>query len=109
MERHSPDPANELRMVPGHQGPAEPGKLFEELVLPILDDLYRLACRMESDPHRGEDLLQEGLLLGFRKFAQLRNPGSFRAWMASILRRTWLNRRRTQSEVLSLDEGALEA
>src|SRR6266581_8203378 len=109
MERRARDPAKELRMVHGQRGPLEPGKLFEELVLPIMDDLYRLACRMELDPHRGEDLLQEGLILGFRKFAQLRSPGSFRAWMASILRHTWLNRRRARSQTLSLDAGAADA
>ena len=49
------------------QTPPEPERLFEELVLPCLDDLYRVACRMERDPNYAEDLLQQSLLIGFRQ------------------------------------------
>jgi len=86
---------------PGHQ------KLFEELVLPCLDDLYRVARRLESDPDRASDLLQQALLVGFQKFGQLRNQESFRAWLVTILRRTQLNRWRTPSRETALDEDTL--
>ena len=59
----------------------------------MLDDLYRLACRFEADPQHAQDLLQEALLMGFRKFHQLRNLGSFRPWISSIVRNTHFNRR----------------
>jgi RNA polymerase sigma-70 factor (ECF subfamily) len=81
--------------------------LFEELVLPCLDDLYRAARRLERDPDLAGDLLQQALLVGFQRFHQLRSRESFRAWMVTILRRTHLNRVRTPSREISLDEGAL--
>lgn len=87
--------------------PPRPDRLFEELVLPRLDDLYRVACRLERDPERAQDLLQEALLLGFRRFRQLRNQESFRAWLVSILRRTHFNRRRTPSRTVPLEEEKL--
>jgi RNA polymerase sigma factor (sigma-70 family) len=75
--------------------------LFVELVLPVLDDLYRVACRLEGDRERAQDLLQEALLLGYRKLDQLEEPRSFRVWAVRILRRVFLNsRRRTREEPL---------
>ena len=68
-----------LRVIPGDAGRSAADKLFEELALPVLDDLYRLACRYEPDRANAQDLLQEALLAGFRKFDQLRQPSSFRA------------------------------
>ena len=80
-------------MIPGGPGHRGNGRVFEELALPLLDDLYRLACRLEGDPHDAQDLVQDALLTGFRKFHQLRDPRAFRAWISSILRNTHLNRR----------------
>ena len=88
---------------PGHE------RLFEELVLPCLDDLYRVACRFERDGERAQDLLQQGLLIGFLKFRQLRNQESFKPWLVSILRRTHLNRLRTPGRETSLDEETMPA
>ena len=82
-------------------------RLFEELVLPCLDDLYRVACRLERDRELAKDLLQRALLIGFERFRQLRNQGSFKPWLVSILRRTHLNRVRTPPRESSLDEAAL--
>lgn len=75
--------------------------LFVELVLPLLDDLYRVACRLEGDRDRAQDLLQEGLLVAYRKLDQLEEPRSFRVWAVQILRRVFLNsRRRIREEPL---------
>ena len=84
-------------------------RLFEELVLPCLDDLYRVACRLERNPDGAEDLLQQTLLIGFQKFRQLRDQGSFRPWLVRILRRTHLNRVRRPSREASFDEWDLPA
>ncbi len=75
--------------------------------MPCLDDLYRVACRLERDPDHAEDLLQQALLIGFQKFRQLRSQGSFRAWLVSILRRTHLNRWRSRTREISLDQETL--
>ena len=78
--------------------PDRTGRLFEELALPVLDRLYQLACRLETDPHKAEDLLQEALLTSFRKFHQLKNPNAFHAWTGRILRHTFLNQRSRKSQ-----------
>ena len=80
-----------LQLVPGGKQPDQTGKLFEELALPVLDRLYQFACRLEKDPHKAEDLLQEALLTGFRKFHQLKNPDAFQTWASRILRHAFLN------------------
>lgn len=73
-------------------------------MIPLLDDFYRVACRLERDPDRAEDLLQDALLHGFRKFGQLRAESSFRAWMGRILVRTHLNTRRRRTREIALLE-----
>lgn len=84
-------------------------RLFEELALPALDDLYAFACRLERDPAAAADLLHDALLTGFRKFFQLNSTPSFQSWMAAIVRRTFLNRHRRKGRSVPLSEAALEA
>lgn len=86
----------DLHLLPGGKEP-QTDKLFEELALPVLDRLYQLACRLEGDPQKAEDLLQEALLTGFRKFHQLKTPDSFHAWTSRILRHTFLNQHHRRS------------
>ena len=97
------------RRIPNKDMSTDSRKLFEELALPILDDLFRFACRLESDAHRAEDLVQDALLRGFRKFRQLRDAASFRAWMIKILYRRFLNQRDRQRYELSATEEELDA
>ncbi len=87
-----------------HEGGAGP---FEELVLPLLDDLYRFARRLEGDDERAADLLQDALLVACRKFRQLERPASFRAWMGRIVYRTFLNRHRRRPVEVDLDVAGL--
>lgn len=54
-------------------------ELFAELALPALDDLYRLACRLEREPDRARDLVQEALLVGLRDSSPARAPPNTRA------------------------------
>jgi RNA polymerase sigma-70 factor (ECF subfamily) len=96
-------------MSPRGQQPADMRKRFEVLVRPLLDDLFRVACCLESDRESAEDLLQETLLVGFRRFQQLREWKSFRAWMTKILRRRFLNRRRRVFEEISMDMEGLNS
>lgn len=87
-----------LNVVPGNASVGPKPELFAELALPILDDLYRLACRLERDPDRAGDLLQDALVLGLRKLDALERTGSFRAWAARIVYRVFLNSRRGRRE-----------
>lgn len=80
-------------------------KPFEELLLPVLNDLFRTAYALEGDPVEAEDLLQETVLQGFRKFDQLRTAKNFRAWMTMILRRSFLNRRSRRHPEVPLEDG----
>jgi RNA polymerase sigma-70 factor (ECF subfamily) len=79
-------------------------KQFEELLIPLMDGLYRLACRLERDSDRAQDLLQDSLLKGFRSFQKLQIPTSFRPWMGRILYRTFLDRHRGDKVEISIEE-----
>jgi len=64
---------------------------FERLLRSEQRALYGFALKLTRDPVRAEDLLQQSLLTGLRRFDQLRDPGAFRVWMSRILLRTWQN------------------
>lgn len=84
--------------------PENTNKQFEELLVPLMDDLYRLACRLERDSDRAQDLLQDSLLKGFRNFGKLQTQASFRPWMGRILYRTFLDRHRRNIVEEPIDE-----
>lgn len=65
---------------------------FDRLVEPLLGDLGRFSRRLARDPNDAEDLLQEGLLAGFRRCAKLRNDGAFRVWMFRTIYSVHLDR-----------------
>lgn len=47
-------------------------------------------CRkLEDNREKGDDLLQESLLLGLRKFNQLREEAAFKAWLYKIIMSTF--------------------
>ena len=107
MTRRLPEDWRGLAPLEDQSGKSDRGKLFEELALPALDDLYRVACRLEGDPARAGDLFQEALLVAFRKFSQLGRASSFRAWAVTILRRTYFNLHRRAEPIVSMaDAGA---
>jgi RNA polymerase sigma-70 factor (ECF subfamily) len=94
---------------PGQPGSSAAKDRFAQLLAPVLDDLSRLACRLERDPDRALDLLQEGILTAYRRFHQLERGDSFRAWLAQIVRRTFFNsRRRREGPWSALDESCDE-
>lgn len=65
---------------------------FDRLVTPHLEDLGRFARRLTRDPNDAEDLLQEGLLAGFRRCSKLREDGAFRVWMFRTIYSVHLDR-----------------
>jgi RNA polymerase sigma-70 factor (ECF subfamily) len=77
---------------------------FEELALPHLKALYRLAFRMTGDTTAAEDLVQETYLKAFQSFASLRSTGSFRPWLFQILSRLATDRYRSTRREAPLDE-----
>lgn len=83
---------------------------FEEVALVHLDALYRSALWLTQNRAEAEDLVQEACLRGFRNFHRF-NPGTnCRAWLLTILRNIFLNRRRrAEREVLEEDAAVWES
>ncbi len=83
---------------------------FTELVMPHLDDAFRLARWLTSSPHDAEDVVQEAFLRAFSGIAGF-NHGNARAWILTIVRRTcytWLAKNRPKALVFSDDLEAVE-
>jgi RNA polymerase sigma-70 factor, ECF subfamily len=87
-------------------------KRFRELVLPYLDDAYRLAKWLSGNGADAEDIVQEATL---RALAALETtvPLKARAWWLAIVRNTaltWMGRHRPKALVLvGDDDAALDA
>jgi RNA polymerase sigma-70 factor, ECF subfamily len=72
---------------------------FERLVEPVLGNLHRFALRLTRDPVAAEDLLQQALLRGLGRLAQLHDDGAFLVWQSRVLYTTFLNARPRRSDV----------
>ncbi len=78
---------------------------FEEITLPHLNGLYRLAVRLTGNSQNAEDLVQETYLKALRAFSTLRHPERVRAWLFQILSRQVMDQRRREArEAVSENE-----
>jgi RNA polymerase sigma-70 factor (ECF subfamily) len=77
---------------------------FEELTLPHLESLYRLAVRLTGDACAAEDLVQETYLKALQSFASLREPRRTRAWLFQILSRLVIDRYRASGREVPVDD-----
>jgi RNA polymerase sigma-70 factor, ECF subfamily len=66
---------------------------FEELALPLFDQLYNFAHWLTHDRTEAEDLVQETYTKALRGFSSFQQGTNFRAWMYRILRNTFLSSR----------------
>ena len=66
---------------------------FEELSLPLFDQLYNFARWLTQDTTEAEDLVQETYAKALRGFSTFQAGTNFRAWMFRILRNSFLNTR----------------
>jgi len=73
------------RAAVGHD--VESRRRFEELTVPHLGALYRLAVKLTGDRTAAEDLVQEAYLKALTAFATLRDPGRVKPWLFQILSR----------------------
>jgi RNA polymerase sigma-70 factor (ECF subfamily) len=95
--------------------PDQAARQFNELVLPHLDLVYRIAFKLAGSPHEAEDLVQETFFRAYRSFGQfeLREYGA-KPWLLKILHNAFFTRRGQQNrapslmEDLSLDDFAAE-
>jgi RNA polymerase sigma-70 factor, ECF subfamily len=66
---------------------------FEELAMPLFDQLYNFAHWLTRDREEAEDLVQETYAKALRGFSAFQLGTNFRAWMYRILRNTFLTSR----------------
>jgi RNA polymerase sigma-70 factor (ECF subfamily) len=83
---------------------------FEELALPLFDQLYNFAYWLARNQAEAEDLVQETYAKALRGFSSFRQGTNFRAWMYRILRNTFLTSRTGLREIsMDTDEEAASA
>jgi RNA polymerase sigma-70 factor (ECF subfamily) len=66
---------------------------FEELAMPLFDQLYNFAHWLTRNQEEAEDLVQETYLKALKGFSSFQLETNFRAWMYRILRNTFLTSR----------------
>lgn len=65
---------------------------FEEVALPLLSLLYRVAYRFTGNRADAEDLVQETFFKAYRAFDRFQEGTNCKAWLLTILRNTYLDR-----------------
>jgi RNA polymerase sigma-70 factor, ECF subfamily len=82
---------------------------FEELAMPLFDQLYNFAHWLTQNREEAEDLVQETYAKALKGFSSFQLGTNFRAWMYRILRNTFLTSRTglrtTMTVSLDSDEG----
>jgi RNA polymerase sigma-70 factor (ECF subfamily) len=82
---------------------------FEDLAIPLFDQLYNFAQWLTQDRSEAEDLVQETFTKALRGFSSFRAGTNFRAWIYRILRNCFLSSRTGLKTMVALDEeGAAE-
>src|SRR5277367_6047040 len=83
---------------------------FEELAMPLFDQLYNFAHWLAQDRTEADDLVQETYTKALRGFSSFQAGTNFRAWMYRILRNTFLTSQTGLKNVRfqPLDEPAAE-
>ena len=66
---------------------------FEQLAMPLFDQLYNHACWLTGDRADAEDLVQETYAKALKGFGAFKEGTNMRAWMFRILRNTFLTSR----------------
>src|ERR1700720_1419451 len=66
---------------------------FEELAMPLFDQLYNFAQWLTQDRTEAEDLVQETYVKALKGFSSFQADTNFRAWIYRILRNTFLTSR----------------
>ncbi len=66
---------------------------FEELAMPLSDQLYNFAHWLTRNREEAEDLVQETYAKALKGFSSFRSGTNFRAWIFRILRNTFLTSR----------------
>ena len=67
---------------------------FTDLLVPLVEPGYRLACAMLHDPQAAHDVVQDASLTVWRKFGRLRDQDRLRSWFLGIVANECRNARR---------------
>jgi RNA polymerase sigma-70 factor (ECF subfamily) len=84
---------------------------FERTALVHLDSLFAVALRLTRNRAEAEDVVQEACLRAFRHFDRFDPGTNCRAWLLTIMRNVFLNRRRAagreqpEADLATLDGG----
>lgn len=85
---------------------------FEDLAMPLFDQLYNFARWLTQNREEAEDLVQETYTKALKGFSSFQLGTNFRAWMYRILRNTFLTSRTglraTSTVPLDLEEDGTE-
>jgi len=75
------------RTTPTALNPADAGRRerFLAAAHPTLDRAYRLAGLLLNNAHEAEDAVQDGLVVAWQSFENLREPAKFGAWFDRIV------------------------
>src|SRR6266699_3826114 len=89
-------------------GAVPPSHVFEELAIPLFDQLYNFAHWLTQNRDEAEDLVQETYVKALKGFSSFQLGTNFRAWIYRILRNTFLTSRKglkvTMTIPLDFDE-----
>lgn len=69
-------------------------QVFNDLLVPLVQPGYRLACAMLHDSQLAEDVVQEASLIAWRKINRLDDRNRARAWFLGIVANECRNARR---------------
>jgi RNA polymerase sigma-70 factor (ECF subfamily) len=68
------------------------------------DSVFRVAFSLTSDRDRAEDLTQETFTASIRAIRAFRGESGLFTWLVAILRRQWMNRRRSEGRLKVVPE-----
>lgn len=69
-------------------------QVFNDLLAPLVQPAYRLACGMLHDAQTAEDVVQEASLIAWRKLGGLRDHERIRPWFLGVVANECRNVRR---------------
>jgi RNA polymerase sigma-70 factor, ECF subfamily len=81
-----------------------PAATFEDLAMPLFDQLYNFAHWLTQDTSEAEDLVQETYAKALRGFSSFQAGTNFRAWIYRILRNSFLSSRTGLKTTVVFDE-----
>lgn len=70
--------------------------VFEELIRPHIEPLYKLAYRFTNNVMEAEDLVQDLLVKLYPRSRELENVEKLHPWLARVMYRIWIDKLRSQ-------------